>query len=110
MIRRPPRSTRTYTLFPLTTLFRSCRFTRFRRAEGRIGFFHASLHQIEPTSTKHCTDFSFERAANVVAHEAVGGFDRERSRLLDPKKPKRASGFWIRSEEPTSGLQSLMRI
>src|SRR3546814_4946700 len=25
MIRRPPRSTRTYTLFPYTTLFRSCR-------------------------------------------------------------------------------------
>src|SRR3546814_16995988 len=24
MIRRPPRSTRTYTLFPYTTLFRSC--------------------------------------------------------------------------------------
>src|SRR3546814_17476621 len=26
MIRRPPRSTRTDTLFPYTTLFRSCRF------------------------------------------------------------------------------------
>src|SRR3546814_14730714 len=26
MIRRPPRSTRTDTLFPSTTLFRSCRF------------------------------------------------------------------------------------
>src|SRR3546814_9695312 len=26
MIRRPPRSTRTYTLFPYTTLFRSCRY------------------------------------------------------------------------------------
>src|SRR3546814_9899985 len=28
MIRRPPRSTRTYTLFPYTTLFRSDRMTR----------------------------------------------------------------------------------
>src|SRR3546814_7979855 len=28
MIRRPPRSTRTYTLFPYTTLFRSYRFIR----------------------------------------------------------------------------------
>src|SRR3546814_13086528 len=27
MIRRPPRSTRTYTLFPYTTLFRSCQFS-----------------------------------------------------------------------------------
>src|SRR3546814_6047016 len=37
MIRRPPRSTRTDTLFPYTTLFRSVRFAqnyvRFRRAE-----------------------------------------------------------------------------
>src|SRR3546814_13462030 len=32
MIRRPPRSTRTYTLFPYTTLFRSRRRDRFRRA------------------------------------------------------------------------------
>src|SRR3546814_3517928 len=30
MIRRPPRSTRTDTLFPYTTLFRSFAFSRFR--------------------------------------------------------------------------------
>src|SRR3546814_15050166 len=36
MIRRPPRSTRTDTLFPYTTLFRSARITnRGRRHEGR---------------------------------------------------------------------------
>src|SRR3546814_9955379 len=39
MIRRPPRSTRTYTLFPYTTLFRSRRANRFhprrRRPQGR---------------------------------------------------------------------------
>src|SRR3546814_16142723 len=29
MIRRPPRSTRTYTLFPYTTLFRSCALLSF---------------------------------------------------------------------------------
>src|SRR3546814_7250637 len=34
MIRRPPRSTRTDTLFPYTTLFRSCR-QRHDRAGGR---------------------------------------------------------------------------
>src|SRR3546814_6579549 len=43
MILRPPRSTRTYTLFPYTTLFRSCRAGHrwrsyqspmFRRCEG----------------------------------------------------------------------------
>src|SRR3546814_10304985 len=31
MIRRPPRSTRTYTLFPYTTLFRSCRWRGLSR-------------------------------------------------------------------------------
>src|SRR3546814_18641656 len=31
MIRRPPRSTRTDTLFPYTTLFRSCAFGEMRR-------------------------------------------------------------------------------
>src|SRR3546814_14431269 len=36
MIRRPPRSTRTDTLFPYTTLFRSIgRHARSRRQEGR---------------------------------------------------------------------------
>src|SRR3546814_8740329 len=34
MIRRPPRSTRTDTLFPYTTLFRSCSDSRCRRARG----------------------------------------------------------------------------
>src|SRR3546814_12951558 len=33
MIRRPPRSTRTDTLFPYTTLFRSCRFAYAAREE-----------------------------------------------------------------------------
>src|SRR3546814_16960027 len=37
MIRRPPRSTRTDTLFPYTTLFRAGDMTRvFREIEGRI--------------------------------------------------------------------------
>src|SRR3546814_18792678 len=41
MIRRPPRSTRTDTLFPDTTLFRSrCGETDVRRKARRIGFEH----------------------------------------------------------------------
>src|SRR3546814_20268809 len=35
MIRRPPRSTRTDTLFPYTTLFRSCDRRRRRRSMAR---------------------------------------------------------------------------
>src|SRR3546814_12900746 len=48
MIRRQPRSTRTYTLFPYTTLFRSILLERCARAffnqAFRDGFFHADLH------------------------------------------------------------------
>src|SRR3546814_7132055 len=36
MIRRPPRSTRTDTLFPYTTLFRSRRFERLEVLFGRV--------------------------------------------------------------------------
>src|SRR3546814_5464007 len=37
MIRRPPRSTRTDTLFPYTTLFRSARVERTRRSGNASG-------------------------------------------------------------------------
>src|SRR3546814_11914074 len=36
MIRRPPRSTRTDTLFPYTTLFRSLRYRRVARQRAEI--------------------------------------------------------------------------
>src|SRR3546814_11673814 len=36
MIRRPPRSTRTDTLFPYTTLFRSCRLARIECGGSKI--------------------------------------------------------------------------
>src|SRR3546814_20278079 len=42
MIRRPPRSTRTYTLFPYTTLFRSPRF-RSRARRLRVAVMAAPL-------------------------------------------------------------------
>src|SRR3546814_8178120 len=38
MIRRPPRSTRTDTLFPYTTLFRSAGFCQVTPAAGGVGF------------------------------------------------------------------------
>src|SRR3546814_17656263 len=38
MIRRPPRSTRTDTLFPYTTLFRSVVLRPFSRLSPRVGF------------------------------------------------------------------------
>src|SRR3546814_10628417 len=50
MIRRPPRSTRTDTLFPYTTLFRSTRPCRGRTGPGRQRVRHAAARSEEHTS------------------------------------------------------------
>src|SRR3546814_6533686 len=54
MIRRPPRSTRTDTLFPYTTLFRSMRLWRRRGSTGftpsvdlRVNALHGTLTRSE---------------------------------------------------------------
>src|SRR3546814_9782074 len=88
MIRRPPRSTRTDTLFPYTTLFRSADppspGQRIRRLGPGLG--HRLPDRRQP-----------ERAAPVS-----GGGGRARRRA--------GRGLRVRSEEHTSELQSLMRI
>src|SRR3546814_4124488 len=83
MIRRPPRSTRTDTLFPYTTLFRS----RHQRVAQR--------EQRPDAADQHRAD------AGVADLRAP---DRERGVL------GRGAGDGRRSEEHTSELQSLMRI
>src|SRR3546814_1248647 len=81
MIRRPPRSTRTDTLFPYTTLFRSAQLGR------RI-----VVHQ-------HAAD-------GVVADLPL-----DRLRLHRRQRRRGAQReYGSRSEEHTSELQSLMRI
>src|SRR3546814_9250526 len=90
MIRRPPRSTRTDTLFPYTTLFRSVLF-------NRPGDIFAQLHTelIEGVDThQHRVD---ERALFVKCDQRTQYFRRH---IVEQK----------RSEEHTSELQSLMRI
>src|SRR3546814_3190458 len=83
MIRRPPKSTRTDTLFPYTTLFRSISrrawFSRFCRGDA------ASFLRMTEGGTKPA---------------AIEAFSRK------------TSSQWCstRSEEHTSELQSLMRI
>src|SRR3546814_7811917 len=84
MIRRPPRSTRTDTLFPYTTLFRSVQLVR--RADGDDAVAVAQ-------------DLDRRRQAGNI--DAAFGL---RQRAAQPQE--RAQ----RSEEHTSELQSLMRI
>src|SRR3546814_9684535 len=95
MVRRPPRSTRTDTLFPYTTLFRSADF----RQCCKVGV--AADH--------------VPRHANDVFGRGPGfGEDRERvgQQLLELRRQtvREAFGRVPRSEEHTSELQSLMRI
>src|SRR3546814_7178099 len=94
MIRRPPRSTRTDTLFPYTTLFRSTLqaarpLRRDRRAQD-------GLARPEPRR---------RRLRNHRRTEVEGPPDQHhRQREV---QRRRSQG---RSEEHTSELQSLMRI
>src|SRR3546814_8161088 len=97
MIRRPPRSTRTDTLFPYTTLFRS-RGCLEAEASGsaiaaRIGQPAAAAGVDERT-----------RAGRLVGR-AVASV----ANLLDLRLAV-VAGSVARSEEHTSELQSLMRI
>src|SRR3546814_20023241 len=63
MIRRPPRSTRTDTLFPYTTLFRSGHIS------GAIAILAAGIHQIERAHLNGAIGL-FLRA--VMDHCAIG--------------------------------------
>src|SRR3546814_3727265 len=88
MIRRPPRSTRTDTLFPYTTLFRAVGVQAERAVFG--------------------VDLAF-----IDALDRVLGFQAMADQVLDRAdlQPVLAGEhFQLRSEEHTSELQSLMRI
>src|SRR3546814_3704041 len=80
MIRRPPRSTRTDTLFPYTTLFRSDERQRI--------LMHQAL---------------FVRVGRHAVDQAVDRGDDRVERVV-------VAGRRHRSDEHTSELQSLMRI
>src|SRR3546814_4463115 len=84
MIRRPPRSTRTDTLFPYTTLFRS----------DRQGALHRPRAALDGGGLRGAREDGLPRG------------------LGPGRRPARRAGedAILRSEEHTSELQSLMRI
>src|SRR3546814_10500894 len=132
MVRRPPGSTRTDTLFPYTTLFRSIEPACFqlggrgdehaRRGEalelsGKEGCRRGGARQIELPFRHHQREV--EQVEIVDPRVGLAGpvlptavaCDAQFHRLLQAEHPARqpAAGR-ERSEEHTSELQSLMRI
>src|SRR3546814_3897741 len=105
MIRRPPGSTRTDTLFPYTTRFRSCSRPRSRPGTLVSPARFAADDRDEPFSSPNF-EGRFRAAPFLpVIRGAACGF---RSRAL--VRPLRNDECKSRSEEHTSELQSLMRI
>src|SRR3546814_1598922 len=94
MIRRPPRSTRTDTLFPYTTLFRS--------------------EQFRSETDRECKDPNARPAANEVVshfvHEDQKGQHQQEGNDVTGHELQGIKQICHRSEEHTSELQSLMRI
>src|SRR3546814_10574835 len=97
MIRRPPRSTRTDTLFPYTTLFRS------GGGEG-VDAPRPRAHRRRNGARTVSGNDALARAA--LRAEAVQWFNLERSGDMTVDDELR---FLERSEEHTSELQSLLR-
>src|SRR3546814_3883272 len=93
MIRRPPRSTRTDTLFPYTTLFRSTR-TRNGGSSARLG---------NPSDTTALL-MNAPTPAQFTHSPLLKGAD-----VAQEPDPLWFKDAIIRSEEHTSELQSLMR-
>src|SRR3546814_4338586 len=107
MILRPPKSTRTDTLFPYTTLFRS------RDRPGPLG---VPAHLVERPPAHRSLAVRLGRLRRPgVAREGLrrGAAPRHpdrRHRLLPRRHRPPGEGRVPRSEEHTSELQSLMRI
>src|SRR3546814_20684938 len=80
MIRRPPRSTRTDTLFPYTTLFRSASAGKYPRPL-RFGIRHERLHGLEPSVIGQWAHFG-GRIAPVADFHASGLFGKGRGEFL----------------------------
>src|SRR3546814_2697701 len=103
MIRRPPRSTRTDTLFPYTTLFRSAPTAWHRnRLSGIVRRNCVSVLIV----SHHCRDHLPCGRILLLFH----GREYPVQPIRQHQGCKEIDWLFRRSEEHTSELQSLMRI
>src|SRR3546814_7727928 len=125
MIRRPPRSTRTDTLFPYTTLFRSSPDPS-RKREGRRkeqpsrlppavnrhqpAHDRLDLHRAEPRIADHLRECGHRRKAADRFDQIAIAVLVLRDQLAEIWHQMMRIGVIDRSEEHTSELQSIMRL
>src|SRR3546814_1835275 len=135
MIRRPPRSTRTDTLFPYTTLFRSNRVILTRQKDGSFKALvnlcrhRGALLEEDPCGKRrlfscpyHRWSYDIDGSLRAITRDnTVGDPDRSELGLIELPCEERHGFIWVvdqagaeidvaRSEAHTSELQSLMRI
>src|SRR3546814_2279465 len=126
MIRRPPRSTRTDTLFPYTTLFRSLHHRerrRRRRCQQTTTTHHLHHHHSNPQPRTHRHPHPMQH--HLMTTEPHPTHHHHHSNHHYPTTPNHSlryphyphpphhcqlHHFHCRSEEHTSELQSIMRI
>src|SRR3546814_6854999 len=104
MIRRPPRSTRTDTLFPYTTLFRS--------SYGRVGVGTDAFIDAAgaPNILSEVIMMAKFHARMVITAAYMKPIEFPVGRMLTSEMTITTAVGYPRSEEHTSELQSLMRI
>src|SRR3546814_3212078 len=102
MIRRPPRSTRTDTLFPYTTLFRSQAAKNADTALARA---------LTESGARAARTLALAEALDLDTDEAaLDGLRIECFDISHTAGEATQASCVVRSEEHTSELQSLMRI
>src|SRR3546814_6068402 len=118
MIRRPPRSTRTDTLFPYTTLFRS---RRLRLVLHRQRVEVRAQVAARAVGGDQAADVAFTLVAGTMRDHAARGLAAGRGDVFHDRRMGDVAGLAAlepvepglplrRSEEQTSEPQSIMRI
>src|SRR3546814_5850821 len=109
MIRRPPRSTLTDTLFPYTTLFRSL-----------LAYLIHRVNESKPSSDMTFNEMMDRNQRRIKSYRVISELVEQVDTFELVQLLLQADSFgnlhrfnapqWARSEEHTSELQSLMRI